>query len=101
MSQPRRAKKIDKSQSGIVGALRRFPGVTVELDHDDILVGYNLCNYWFELKSKDQVSKKTGKILESAKKPSQKRLERTWMGQYNIVSSVREILDIIDWPTTG
>ncbi len=97
MAQPRRARKIDKSQQGIVGTLRSYPNITVELDHDDILVGYNLQNYWFELKSKDKVSKKTGQILQSAKKPSQKRLERTWMGQYSIVSTVEEILSIIGY----
>ena len=97
MSQPRRAKKIDKNQQGIVGYLRGLPGVSVELDHDDILVGYRMQNYWFEVKSPDKVSKRTGEILESAKKPSQIRLEHSWTGQYNIVSTADEILEIIGY----
>jgi len=95
LSQPRRAKKIDKNQQGIVGYLRGLPGVSVELDHDDCLVGYRNFNYWFEIKNIDQISKRTGEVLESAIKPSQKRIRETWRGQYNIVTTVDEILDII------
>ena len=95
MAQPRRAKKIDKNQQGMVGYLRRLPGVSVQLDMDDILVGYRNFNYWFEIKAVDKISKRTGEILESAIKPSQKRLRETWTGQYNIVTTVDEILDII------
>lgn len=44
---------------------------------------------------RNTVSKKTGKVLESAKKQSQKNLEATWTGHYAIVSSLDEILKII------
>ena len=98
MSLARRAKKIDSNQNGIVCALRRYPGVTVLLDMNDILVGYRMQNYLFELKSTDKISKRTGKILESAIKPSQVRLRETWTGQYNIVTTAAEILDIIGYP---
>jgi hypothetical protein len=81
----------------MVGYLRRLPGVSVALDHDDILCGYRNFNYWFELKSKEQISKRTGEVLESAIKPSQKRLRETWTGQYNIVTSTEEILEIIGY----
>lgn len=95
--QPRRARKVDKNQQGIIGYLRGLPGISVALDHDDILVGYNQLNYWFEVKAPEAVSKRTGKILESAKKPSQQQLERTWTGHYAIVSTVAEILDEIGY----
>lgn len=92
MSKWRKAAKIDTSQTEIVKALRSIPGITVELGHDDILCGYKGRTFWFELKSESAVSKKTGKVLESAKKQSQKNLEATWTGHYAIVSSLDEIL---------
>lgn len=88
----RRAAKIDSNQPMIVEKLRGIPGVSVEVNHDDILVGYLGRTYWYELKSPDKRSSKTGKILESAKKDSQKKLERGWKGHYLIVSSLDEIL---------
>ena len=88
----RRAKKVDSNQADIVKALRTMAGVTVSLDHDDIFVGYRGLNYWFEIKNPGAVSKKTGKIKESAKKESQKILEQFWCGHYRIVSSLDEIV---------
>ena len=73
-------------------ALRAIYGVTVETDHDDIFVGYKKVNYWYELKSIDAISKKTGKVKESSKQKSQKILSETWKGHYKIVSSLDEIL---------
>ena len=97
MSKYRRAAKIDKNQQGIVGALRNLPGVSVELNHDDILVGYNLQTYWFEVKAPD-CANKAGKVFESAIKPDQKRIRRTWTGHYAIVTTYDEILEIIGYP---
>ena len=91
------AAKVDKNQQGIVGCLRGLPGVSVELRHDDILVGYNLQTFWFEVKDPKNLSTKTGRIRESARKDSQKRIERTWTGQYDTVWSVEQILDIIGY----
>ena len=93
MSKYRRAAKIDANQPDIVKALRQIPGITVEVNHDDFLVGYNGRTYWFELKSPDAVSKKTGKILESEIEPDQKRIRRDFTGHYSIVSSLDEILN--------
>jgi hypothetical protein len=95
MSKYRQAAKIDANQPDIVKALRKINGVTVELNHDDILVGYQGKTFWFEIKTPDCVSKKTGLILESEKKDSQKRLEKEWRGHYRIVSNVDEILSDI------
>jgi len=94
----RRRQKVDKNQQGIVGYLRGLPGITVQLGMDDILVGYRMFNYWFELKTPESVSKRTGEIRESAKKASQKSLDRTWTGQRNYATTAKEILDIIGYP---
>ena len=94
MSRNRFSARTDSNEKDIVKALRKL-GYSVETNHDDILVGANGLTYWFEIKTPDCVSKKTGKIKESAKKESQKILEKTWKGQYKIVSSLEEILEII------
>lgn len=91
MSKYRQAAKVDSNQADIVKALRKI--ASVELGHDDILVGYKGRTYWFEIKNADAVSKKTGKILESAKKEGQIRLENEFKGHYRIVSSLEEILE--------
>jgi len=88
---PRFAKKIDVNQPEIVEALLKIPGITVELDCNDILVGHNCKTYWFEIKAPDTVGK-NGKIRESAIRPNQKELRATWKGHYRIVSSLDEIL---------
>ena len=90
MSNKRWAANVDANQPGIVEELRKF--CSVEVNHDDILVGYQGKTYWYEIKAEDAVSKKTGLILESKKKDSQKRLEKEWAGHYKIVSSLNEIL---------
>lgn len=88
----RRKAKIDASQTAIVEALRDIPGVTVAPKHDDILVGYQGKTFWYEIKSDSAVSRRTGKILDSAKKKSQIKLESEWHGHYRIVSTLDEIL---------
>jgi len=89
---PRYSAKTDTNQAAIVAALRSLPGVTVAVNHDDILVGYQGRTYWYEIKNPDAVSKRTGKVRESEKKDSQKILENTWTGHYKIVSTFMEIL---------
>lgn len=86
------AKKIDQNQKAIVTALRKIPGVSVEVGHDDILVGYRGRTYWFEVKSDQAVSRRTGEVLTSRKQKSQKRLEATWRGHYRVVCQLDEIL---------
>jgi hypothetical protein len=99
MSKWRRAAKVDEAQAEIVAFLRAMPGVTVQTGVDDILVGRRVNGeprtFWFEIKSQSAVSKKTGQVLESAKKASQKRLEAEWSGHYQVVSSIGEILQAI------
>ena len=92
MSKYRKNPRIDNNQQEIVKTLRTVPGVSVAPGHDDILVGFRGKTYWFEIKSARAVSKRTGKVLESQKKKTQKELELTWSGHYSIVASLDEIL---------
>lgn len=79
----RRRDKVDKNQTEVVDHLRSIPGITVEVGHDDILVGYKGRTHWYELKG----SKAT------PIKPDQKRISNEFTGHYKIVYSLREILD--------
>jgi len=88
----RRGKRIDNNQAEIVKQLRSIPGVTVELDCNDILVGYKGKTYWYEVKNADTVSPKTGKVRPSALKDSQKALLRDWKGHYKVIWSIEQIL---------
>jgi len=89
----RRKDRIDKNQNDIVTQLRCIPGVTVEVGHDDILVGFKGRNYWFEIKSEDKIGK-SGKPYNL--KESQRKLLKSWTGHYDIVSSFTEIWEIIN-----
>ena len=92
MSKYRRAARTDRNQQYIVFTLRSYPGVSVVTGMDDLLVGYKGRTYWIELKSDRAVSKKTGKVLESGIKESQKRLRSEYTGHYAICSTTEEIL---------
>jgi hypothetical protein len=87
----RRAARVDNNQKEIVEALRQIPSVSVEVGHDDCLVGFEGKTYWFEIKDKRALNKE-GKVREGEKQKSQKRLSETWKGHYQIVSSLDEIL---------
>lgn len=57
--------------------------------------------FWFEIKSEDKISKRTGRVLPSAIKDSQKRLLCFWGGHYRLIWTVDQILnevihDIVD-----
>jgi hypothetical protein len=96
----RRADRIDDNQSMIVKQLRAIPGITVETGKDDILVGCCDRNgvprtWWFEIKNPDTISKKTGEIIPSKIKSGQKELCKKWLGQYDIVTSLDEIINVI------
>ena len=93
MQKYRRAAKIDTNQNDIVDALRKIPGVSVQVEHDDILVGYKGCTHWYEIKPPHAVSKKTGKVNDSFLKPSQIKLLKEWCGHYKIVWSLEQILE--------
>ena len=95
MSKNRRAAKVDGNQMRIVKKLCKIQGITVKLGHDDILVGYKGRTYWYEIKSEDVISKRTGFVMPSAIKKSQTTLIETWTGHYKIVWSAEQILDEI------
>jgi hypothetical protein len=81
MSKYRRAAKVDANQSAIVKELRGL-GYSVELDHDDILVGCHGKTFWYEIK--------TGP--KAVVKDSQKKLLKEYRGHYKIVWSTEMIL---------
>lgn len=82
----RRAARIDENQPAIVKELRDL-GITVEVGHDDILVGYKGQTFWFEIK--------TGPRAEIKK--SQLKLLDEWKGHYEIVWSTQMILNSIGY----
>jgi len=93
MRKYRQDAKVDFNQAEIVKQLRNIPGVSVELSHDDILVGFFGKTYWYEIKNPELAcSKKTGDVLESAIKEDQKRIRDTFTGHYKIVHSIDQIL---------
>ena len=89
----RRAAKIDENQPGIVKALRKIPGVSVEVGHDDILVGYKGRTYWFEVKRPDAISKRTGMIKDSEITQTERDRFNHFCGHYSIVWEIEHILD--------
>jgi hypothetical protein len=91
----RRAAKVDVNQPALVKALREIPGVTVETGHDDIMVGYRGNTYWFEVKTPDTVSPRTGKVRPSEITPSERDRVNYWQGHYSIVWSLDQILEEI------
>lgn len=93
MSKHRRAANVDTNQGEIVKTLRSIPGVTVELGHDDIIVGYQGRTYWYEIKSPDKVLKSTGRVSEKSIKDSQIKLLLNYTGHYKIIWTVKQILD--------
>lgn len=90
-----RGKRVDENQKEIVDALRALGysvAVTSSLGNGfpDIVVGNRMRNNWlFELKD----SKKTA----SQKKLTDKEVQfqSTWKGQYSVVETLDQILDII------
>lgn len=69
--------------------------MTVEVGHDDILVGYMGRTYWYEIKSPDCV-KADGTLKAGALKDSQIALKKTWRGHYRIVWSLPQIISDIN-----
>ena len=66
MSKWRKAAKVDANQADIVKELRAL-GYSVELNHDDILVGHRGKTYWFEIKTgpKAEVKESQKKLFRS------------------------------------
>lgn len=96
---PRRTSRYDKrdqNERDIVKALLEIPGVSVQEGHDDLLIGHKGVNYWVEVKNPSEVDKSGrpyAKKSKSAKK--QAEISETWKGQYDIVTTLEQILVII------
>ena len=86
---------IDANQPDIVKALRKIPGVQVLVDMDDILIGYRGVNYWIEIKDPEKCLNGDGSWRNGSVKDCQIELDRSWPGQYAIVTSLKQILEII------
>ena len=84
LSKYRRAARIDENQPAIVSALIKL-GCSVEVGHDDILVGWQKKTYWYEIKSSEKAEVKDG----------QKELLETFKGHYKIVWTLDQILEDI------
>ena len=93
----RRAARVDDNQGEIVARLRSLEGVTVELGHDDILVGYEGRTYWVEIKS-PSARKADGSWKVGSIKADQLRLASDFSGHYLITDAVSEILRDINFP---
>ena len=91
-----RRKKTDANQKDIVMVLRQIPGVKVDTDHDDILVGYKGRNYWFEIKNPEAITKQGRPAKDKrSTQQKQKKLDDEWPGQYDIVWNLDQILKIM------
>ena len=93
--------KIDNNQLDIVNTLRAYPGVSVEVGHDDILVGYRGKTYWFEIKDESAISKKTGDVKRSSITDSESDRLMFYTGHYEMVWKVDQILSSIDYAEWG
>lgn len=84
MALSRYSNRRDVNEPEIVKALRAI-GCTVKHGNDiDLIVGYQNRNYLLEVKTAK------GKL-----KPSQEELLRVWRGQYAIVRTVQEAIDVV------
>ena len=84
-------KRNDENQAEAVQTLRSCPGMTVLTGHDDMIVGFQGRSLLVEWKSDRAVSKRTGKVLESRIKKSQKKIREEFSGAYIITSEVNDI----------
>lgn len=88
----------DANEKEIIKQLRSIPGVTVETEKDDFLIGRVIDGiprtFWIELKNPKLVGK-DGEIIKSAIKPDQQRILDNWTGDYHIVWNIEQILEII------
>lgn len=83
--------RIDNNQPEIVRALEKIPNLSVQVGHDDILIGYRGKTYWIEIKSPDEANKATGEVFPSKIKDSQKELLKNWKGHYAICINLDQI----------
>jgi hypothetical protein len=88
MTLNRYAKRRDANEPPIVLALIEMGCSVIKTDACDLVVGYKGRNYLLEVK-----------MPKAEIKPSQKHLLKTWKGQYSIVYTVQEAINIIEGST--
>lgn len=93
MARRYQVKNTDDNQKDIVTALRKIPGVSVETDMDDILIGYRGSNYWIEIKNPVDVDKNGDPYKrDSDTYRKQKKLNDYWPGHYRICTTLNQVL---------
>jgi hypothetical protein len=92
MAKYRQAARVDANQAQIVKDLRTIHGLSVELGHDDLLVGWKGQCFWYEVKDPNKTINKDGTLKLDALKPSQKKLLAEWTGHYKVVFTTDDIL---------
>jgi hypothetical protein len=91
----RRPDRTDDNQDSIVRQLRSMEGISVEVGHDDILVGHRGRTYWYEIKRPECRLKDGTGWKKGAIKDYQIQLAATYTGHYKIVTTLAEILEDI------
>ena len=92
----RRAQKVDDNQPEIVRKLQAIPSVSVEVGHDDLLIGFEGNNYWVEIKNPEtEISKKTGRLKDGALTNSEKIRLTDWLCHYCVAWTLEQILEEI------
>ena len=99
--QPRRALRIDDNQKDIVDKLMKLPGISVDVGHDDIIVGWQGKNFWYEVKKQSEVSRKTGEIRSSALTHTERNRLMYWPGHYKVVWTFEQILEDMGYERTN
>jgi hypothetical protein len=90
LSKYRKDARIDANQPEIVAQLEAA-GCTVDLNRDDILVGYKGETLWVEIKT-PETFKKTGFLKAGTFKDSQINLIKNWNGRYGVAWYAEQIL---------
>jgi len=87
-------KNTDDNEKDIVAALRKIPGVKVQTDVNDILVGYRGDNFWIEIKNPAEVDKEGRPYKRKNCKTyeKQKNLLEHWTGNYRICTTLDQVL---------
>lgn len=90
---PRYAARVDNNHAKIVNRLKRVPGLSVTdtsrlgSGFPDIVVGFGGKNYLLEIKQ----PKKRDKLT-----PDEAKFQEAWRGQYDVVTSADEVIEIIN-----
>lgn len=93
MSRRYQIKNTDDNEKDIVAALRKIPGVNVQTDVNDILIGYRGVNYWIEIKNPNEVDKNGAPYKKNNKTyEKQKNLLDYWTGRYQICTTLDQVL---------